>query len=310
MIKLIMKNTSCLISILFLLCFPSVSYAQNNIELIREFDKNALSAISTFEMFHDPSYVSVLGGVGNIEQLIFEADIVPYFMLSVNKKSRWAIEISPRIIIRMYNNESYPVRTPSYLPRVTFFHNIVDNTDNKRDLFAYISWYHHSNGQDGPFYNADESSINTFSGNFSTNFIEGGAFISKPDKKKPSFINYHKVSFSYCYFQNFELKPLYGKLRLLYDYNSSISINNSSSKGSFLTQSLKLGWIAGALAQAKALDSKRIIFRYTLSYRPSFLKDVSVFAQYYYGQDYYNIYFNRTLKVLRFGIAAKLSLTN
>lgn len=305
-----MKNTICLTSILFLLFFPGVSYAQNNIELIRELDINALSAISTFEMFHDPSSISVLGGVGNIEPLIFEADIAPYFMLSINKKSRWAIEVSPRIILRMYNSDSYPVRTPSYMPRVTFFHNIVDNTDNKRDLFAYVSWYHHSNGQDGLFYNADDSSINTLSGNFATNFIEGGAFFSKPDKNKPSFINYHKVSFSYCYYQNSELKPLYGRLRLLYDYNSSISINNRSNKGSVLTQSLKLGWIVGDLAQAKAFDSKRIMFRYTLSYKPSFLKDVSVFAQYYYGQDYYNIYFNRTLKVLRFGIAAKLSLTN
>ncbi|MEN6618513.1 MAG: hypothetical protein ABFC28_03315 [Rikenellaceae bacterium] len=286
---------------ILLLYFSSIAYPQDT-------GKNTLSAISTFNMFHDPSYITILGGIGNLEPLIFEADIVPYYTLSINRKARWAIEISPRILFRMYNSESYPVRTPSFMPRITFFYNIIDKTDNKRDWFAYFSWYHHSNGQDGSFFNADSCTINTLSGNFATNFFEGGTFISRPDKKRPFIINYHKISFSYCYHQSPELKPLYGRFRLFYDYNTSLNINSKTNHKSYLIQSLKLGWIAGDFAQAKSFDSKRIVFRYTLSYRPSFLEDISIFAQYYYGQDYYNIYFNRTLHVLRFGIAAKMSI--
>jgi len=292
-----------IISTLILLCFPCVVYPQNA-------DKNTLSAISTFNMFHDPSYITILGGIGNLESLVFEADIVPYYTLSINRKARWAIELSPRVLLRMYDSKSFPVRTPSFLPRVTFFYNIVDNSDNKRDWFAYFSWYHHSNGQDGSFFNEDSCTINTLSGNFATNFFEGGTFISRPDKKRSFIINYHKISLSYCYHQSPELKSIYGRFRLFYDYNTSINLTNKANHKSYLIQSLKLGWIAGDFGHAKAFDNKRVMFKYTLSYRPSFLEDISIFAQYYYGQDYYNIYFNRTLSVLRFGIAAKMSFNN
>lgn len=75
-----------------------------------------------------------------------------------------------------------------------------------------------------------------------------------------------------------------------------------------LNNSFRFGYIVNDLKNTDALDLKRFTFRYTLTYKPSFLEDVTFFAQYYYGQDYYNIYFYRTLHVLRFGIAAKTSV--
>jgi len=198
------------------------------------------------------------------------------------------------------------------MPKITFFHQIFDSKRN--GIFTYISWNHHSNGQDGYFYNTDSSSINTSSGNFSTNFIETGLFLSRPDKSKPSITNYLRLSASYCYKLENELKNTYGRLRFFSDFQSTINISNilsnfrfteNPSRKKFLYQSIRLGWLAGNLGNTCDFDKKRLVFRYTLSYKPSILNDVTLFAQYYYGQDYYNIYYYRQLSVLRFGIAAK-----
>lgn len=284
--------------------------------------KESTSLESTFSMFREPSYISALGGVGNIEPLMFEADIVPYYMLSLNKNNRWGIELSPRITLRMYNEKSYPVRTPSFIPRATFFYRISPNGDEGQDVFTYFSWCHHSNGQDGNFYNPDSITINTKSGNFSTNLIEGGVFLSHPDRKFPAAaINYIKISASYHYYQTPELRSIYGRLRFFTDFQSSVNLskflkifgstaNNPASHNAFFSQSIRIGWIAGDISNVKAIAAERLVFRYTISFKPSFLDDVTLFAQYYYGQDYYNINFNRTLKVLRFGFAAKTSMFN
>jgi hypothetical protein len=43
-------------------------------------------------------------------------------------------------------------------------------------------------------------------------------------------------------------------------------------------------------------------FRYTFSYHPKIAEDMSIFIQYYYGQDYYNIHFNENISILRTGL--------
>lgn len=275
---------------------------------------------SAFSVFREPSYISVLGGVGNIEPLLFEADIVPYFMLSLNENNKWGIELSPRFVLRMYNQESFPVRTPSFMPRATFFYKISKKNIHGKTAFTYFSWCHHSNGQDGSFLNSDSTAINTLSGNFSTNMIEGGVFISHPDRRFPkAAINYVKLSAVYHYYQARELRALYGRVRMFSDFQSTLNLSkllkifgntsdNPTIHNVLLSQSIRIGYIAGNMGDVDAFDSKRLVFRYTVAFKPSFLNDVTLFAQYYYGQDYYNIYFFRTLKVLRFGLAAKTSI--
>jgi len=72
-----------------------------------------------------------------------------------------------------------------------------------------------------------------------------------------------------------------------------------------LIGTLNLTWLASEIVDTKPFDMKRLIVSYTLSYQPSFIRYVSVFARGYYGQDYYNINFNRTLKVIQFGFSIK-----
>lgn len=278
---------------------------------------NSSYGVSTFKMFREPSYILLGSGIGNLEPLIFEGDVVPYFMLSVSQTAKWGIELSPHILVRMYNKYSYPIRSPSFMPRITIFYQFIDNDDKKRDLFSYFSWFHHSNGQDGNFYNTN-GTINTISGSFSTNWIEGGVFLSRPDPILPINTNYFKLFSTYNYQQQPELDGIYGRLRFFFDYQSSINFTKAilkrrlmdNNRNFILNQSIRVGWIAGNISDIKDIAKKRFIFKYTLTFKPYFLNDVAIFCQYYYGQDYYNIYFNRTLNVFRIGIASKVSVFN
>jgi outer membrane phospholipase A len=80
--------------------------------------------------------------------------------------------LTPQIIVRMYDEFSYPVRTPSYMPNITlYFLTGSEGSINKLSLFGKIA--HHSNGQDGDFY--DESGdMNLRYGNFATNYADLG----------------------------------------------------------------------------------------------------------------------------------------
>jgi len=105
---------------------------------------------------------------------------------------------------------------------------------------------------------------------------------------------------------------MYGYIRLYGDMESVLNISrergnifNSSKTESKIIGTLNFTWLASDMLNTKATDLKRLIVSYTLSYQPSFINMLSLFARAYYGQDYYNINFNRILKVIQFGVALK-----
>ena len=87
-----------------------------------------------------------------------------------------ALHVIPQFKVRIFNNDSVkndvsmPVRTPSYMPRVTYFFTTrklmeTEKTETTASHFFAVSAFHHSNGQDGDEFDAD-GDINTYSGNF------------------------------------------------------------------------------------------------------------------------------------------------
>ena len=155
------------------------------------------------------------------QDTVFEADIVPHLIAFQNfdnvldideqaararsgRVKSFAISISgtPGVRLRMFESVSRPVRTPSYMPRgdVQFIwaRNIgafaaalgVPPSDNRVSLWeAHAVVGHHSNGQDGCFWDdeerideictsvlpiLDERRVNKRDGSFSTNFIRVG----------------------------------------------------------------------------------------------------------------------------------------
>jgi hypothetical protein len=312
-------NSKFAIVILSLLIYSiGISYAQNEVDSVKIYD-NAVgnaNAISTFNMFREPSYIIFGSGIGNLEPIIFESDVIPYFMLSLSKNTRWGVELSPRVIMRMYNQVSHPVRTPSFMPRITCFIQFVDKEHGKRDFFSYFSWMHYSNGQEGDFFNTD-STINTHTGSFYSNWVEGGVFLSRPDAKLLFITNYVKLYTAYSFMQEEKMDNVYGRLRFFVQVKSTVKLSrlfrailatDDKNKNYLFDQSIKFGWIASELDNTKAFDKKRFIFNYRLSFKPTFLKDVNIFIHYYYGQDYYNIHFGKQLNVIRFGISSKSNI--
>lgn len=308
-------------TILILLTFSySLAFSQVNEAKQEEYKKHIFekgNTISMFNMFREQSYILPLSGLGNLEPLIFEADIIPYFLINLSQNARWGMEISPRIIIRMLNKHSHPVQTPSYMPKATVFYQFPDSHRGKRDFFTFLSWMHHSNGQDGDFYN-DDGTINTASGSFTTYWLEGGLFLSRKSNVLKFNTNYIKLYASYNYHQEKELEGIYGHLRFYANIKNTMQLSDAfrtivaskkkSNKSYAFDQSIKIGWIADELNDTKTIDWRRLIFNYTLSFKPVFLKDVNFFVHYYYGQDYYNIQFERQLSVIRFGISSKSNI--
>jgi hypothetical protein len=253
------------------------------------------------------SYVTFPLDIGNIEPLMFEANVSPSFIIRERQDSKLMAVLTPQIVIRMYNQESYPVRTPSYIPQVSFYYLTKQNKVNKTlSIFAKIA--HHSNGQDGSFYNED-GSVNLLTGNFSTNYFELGVIKAsynarlKAIKVLKSSIEIHPKSWMLE-----ELENSYSGFRWLNSFTAiKIPFGNDKSSQSPLF-SLKLETIL-MLDQYNNLDlfePERINGGLTIYYHPKFLEDIGFFVQFYHGMDYYNINYQHQLDVIRFGIMTEI----
>ncbi len=248
------------------------------------------------------SYITFPTDIGNIEPLWFEANLIPSFNIRVSKDSRLMGVLTPQIIIRMYQEESFPVRTPSYMPQLTMYYALKPNKFVKSfSVFGKLA--HHSNGQEGNFYQ-DNGEINTLTGNFATNYFEIGMIRTRFNKQ------FNAVQF---FSSSFEVHPksltideLDG-IYSLYRWNNVISFfklprEYKEKKKASISLKGEFTWMFGALNNWESYNINRLNLKLTFYYHPKFLEDIGLFAQIYHGMDYYNIYFDHQITVLRFGI--------
>jgi hypothetical protein len=253
------------------------------------------------------SFITFPTDIGNIEPIWFEANLVPNFNIRTSKNSRLLGVLTPQMIIRMYQEESFPVRTPSYMPQLTIYYLVSEkNRAQSFSLFGRIA--HHSNGQDGDFY-SENGEINLKTGNFATNYFDLGIIRTNYSERfnavqfLSTSMEIHPPSMSIE-----ELRGIYG----LYRWNAIFSIfklQNKSIEGhkkASLSIKGKATWMFGELNDKKPIAWRRFIFSLTVYYHPKFLEDIGFFAQIYHGSDYYNIYFDHQLSVIRFGIMTEI----
>lgn len=252
------------------------------------------------------SYITFPTDIGNIEPLMFEANVNPSFVIRQREDSKLMAVLTPQITIRMYNEDSYPVRTPSYIPQVSVYY--LANKKQVLDclvLFGKIA--HHSNGQDGNFYNED-STINLKTGNFATNFMEFGLIKTsysnrlKAIKTIKSSIEVHPKSW-----MQQELKGKYSGIRW-HNAFTSFKFPLSADKNERANFSLKAETtlMLDNYNDLNVFDFDRLNASLTFYYHPKFLEDIGLFVQFYHGMDYYNIYFERQLSIIRFGIMTEI----
>jgi len=306
-----MKIHPIFFSLLFPALFPGIElYAQTEVP-----ESDFFSSIRANQI---DSYVTFTQGIGNLEPLVFEAMVAPVFLLRTNKNAQYGATLLTAIRLRMYALASVPVRSPSYMPNVAFYYNVPNlHPDTDGSNYVFLMLGHHSNGQEGEFFLPD-GDYNTQTGNFSTNYLEFGMFFNQKIIPFSNTSEYFKTSVEWHpkIDMSPELEGRYGLFRL----HNSISINRFSFgdvKSIFKNVShtydevprvqlnVETTWIFGKRSEAKAFD---LIERFNLSlkiaFRPKVLKDVSLFARLYSGEDYYNMFFFRRVNYLQFGLQA------
>lgn len=252
------------------------------------------------------TYITFPTDIGNIAPLIFEANINPSFIIRERKDSKLMAVLTPQIIIRMFNEYSYPIHTPSYIPQISFYYLTNKKTAlNYTVLFGRIA--HHSNGQDGDFYNADHT-VNTKTGSFATNFIEIGFL-------KTSYSNNLKAIKTIK--SSFEFHPKSWMLPEMRGQYSGLRWHNSFTSFKFPLQDIENGKAKFSLKLETTLmfdhfnnldffDLDRLNASLTFYYHPKFLEDVGLFVQFYHGIDYYNINFEHQMSIIRFGLMTEI----
>jgi hypothetical protein len=250
------------------------------------------------------SYVTFPTDIGNIEPLMFEANLIPNFYIRKSKNARLMGVFTPQIILRMYDERSYPVRTPSYIPQVTVYY-MLKESGSSRNLSLYGRFAHHSNGQDGDFF-LENGEVNLLTGDFSRNYFETG-FIKTHFNTRFNAHQFFKTSIE-IHPQGWgsdELEGIYS----MYRWHNAISIFKLPSKETMSTKnnadiSIKgeATWMFGDVNHWNTLSADRLNLSLTFFYHPKFLEDIGLFVQYYHGSDYYNMYFGHRLDVLRFGL--------
>ncbi len=282
-------------TILFIFIAFSAQSQENNIQ------KLELALIS--QVNQENSYITFPTDIGNIEPLWFEGNVIPNFYLRQSKNSRLMGVLTPQIIIRMYREESFPVRTPSYIPQITVYYQLNNKRSAKSStVFGRIA--HHSNGQEDPFF-LEDGSLNTESGDFSTNFFEPG-FIMTNFSKRLNAYQFFKTSLE-IHPQSWsaeELEGIYSNVRWHNSFSAfKLSDENlkQTHKPANISVKAETTWHFGDINNWRSTNLKRFDFSLTFYYHPRFFEDIGLFVQYYNGADYYNMYFSHQLSVLRFG---------
>ena len=264
--------------------------------------------LSKIALIHQTdSYITFPLDIGNIEPLMFEANINPSFIIRERQDSKLMAVLTPQIIIRMYDEDSYPVRTPSYIPQVTFYY-LANQNDKNKTLSVFGKLAHHSNGQDGMFYNED-GTINLITGNFATNYFELGflktTYSSHLNALKifKSSIEVHPKSWMLD-----ELEGVYSGLRFHIAFTAFKMPfgNNRSSKKPHFSFKMETNLMLDQYNNIDFFDIDRLNAKLTFYYHPQFLEDIGLFVQIYHGMDDYNIYFQHRLDIIRFGIMTEI----
>lgn len=267
------------------------------------------------------SYITFTDGIGNLQPLIFEANLAPSYFFS-SKGVRWALILNPQVQIRMLNKVSLPIQTPSYRVGLEYYRgiNFWDRILFDRFFYENALWFlsvnHHSNGQDGSFYLDGTETINLQSGNFSTNYLTAGLATYSLRQIGDNYFSIRELKFHYEYhpykWYVEELKEIYGFYRLYASFGllgprhefKETKLNEWLRKSSF---SLQTGWIFGSLNEAPRSDaSKRLIIDFKYQYQTNWFDELAFFIRFYRGQDYYNIYFSRTLTNFTVGLSSDI----
>ena len=264
---------------------------------------------------NDRTYISFSQGLGNmhtpvgiqpLKAIIFEGGLAPSFFLRLGPDSPFGVAFTPKVLIRMYQEPSLPVRSPSYNPSImvyqrlygTFFHLKLFRwfKTEKRVNFLTYKIAHLSNGQDGSYFtDSARTAINLKNGNFATNYAEIAYSWSSIDSGR---VGRAYINGRIAYERHFDLDREEG-LHNTYYYNKFTLENKLIYSNEFkasVTYSIMTG--TRAFGVRHSVD---LFISYRLFPKNS---DFSLFIRGYVGPDYYNIFYVNNIRAVTFGILA------
>ncbi len=272
-----------------------------------------LTVNSSIVSFSDQTYVTFGQGVGNrvtpkgvkkLEPLLFEGQIAPLFSLQFKKRVPFGFALCPKIIFRMFNEYSYPVRTPSYMPFVLIYHRVKYPFLKRFNMFkpflkikpTFFNTYkygHHSNGQNGTYFIPGTKQINYENGNFAadytevaTSFLSGDTIHDNLDLLSGRLAFEHQLGINRedSMYNTYYYEKLSVELRFLVFKKITVATGFSAMFGRH------------GFKPHYASDTY-------ISYRPfPKISDISIFAKLYFGPDYYNLRYENNMSYISFGI--------
>ena len=248
-----------------------------------------------------------------VERATFmEAQIAPSFFIRFKEEGKFTLSITPKIILRMGDNESFPIKAPSFMPIITGFQQLkADKLSTSKALkwllkpqhrvFVIYRIGHHSNGQKDEFFVKGTRRINFSTGNFSTEFVELGLQWTDMTGGANGFSINGRLSFEQQIdlTREADIKELYYDRRLL--------LENEFNFTPYLQLATKVDFMMGQGSRFEPKSS----FQVSGEFKPARnYSDLSLFIRYYLGPDYYNIRYFSDQDFIGFGIRANPSGKN
>jgi len=273
--------------------------------------------INLYKENADLAYTAPLGEIGAPTNYVINGRLTTTYMLLGSYRSPVAFSIIPDFTVRVRNEFSAGVRTPSY--RLGFAAYARLNTRPEDYKYAELAFTHHSNGQDQDALNAD-GTVNTLTGNFNANYLTAsyrfGHFTStSPDENYFSYN--HRIGLQWYKFFRYEpaLDLGFGFTRLLYNFSwrryDQIERNIKKKpkiKAEKETWRLnaEVSYAVNKIPGKNLPDvGKRLNAEINFNYSFPFMNNVFIMAAAgYYGEDNYNIYFQDHYAYVRFGLSS------
>ena len=251
------------------------------------------------------SYVAPSSGFGTLDSLVLEANIAPNLSFAFRSEKWWVpdvLTLTPKINLRIFRQESSPVRAPSFMPQVAvrWWANDLGPSDSTATIIS-MRVSHHSNGQDGDF-NLPDGSVNYEDGSFSTNFVVLGVTAMARSTLPDTLTSFIGLALEVHPGVNMDraLRRNYGRLRV--KSRSRLSGRALRESWQWLTTSTEVAWRMWGFTDEGFFSKRRWSFRINWVFSHETVEDLGLWVDYYWGPDYYNISFARHMSSFRAGV--------
>jgi hypothetical protein len=268
--------------------------------------KNLLNAdyIQWYKENAELSYTSPAGEIGAPSRYVINGKLTSNYMILGTDKLPVAFSVIPDFTVRVRNERSAGVRTPSFRLGGVLYVRLADTSEPFK--YVTLAFTHHSNGQDADAINPD-GTINTYNGNFSTNYLTLKYHFTRAiplNVTKNSFTISHSTGLEWHKWFNYEraLEQDYGFTRLLYNFSLRKYHMGKENWRLNTEASYAVNPMSGYHLRAV---KKRLNAETSFHYAFPFMNNVFLMAAAgYYGEDPYNIYYRDKYAYLRLGLSS------